>query len=364
VTLIAAYREHGVPVLLGDFLLTISNVAGLQQAGSRKKVHLLHGNLAVGWTGRQFVAEDVLTRLHERFRAERPTRQALEAFLKSIPVNQYPTGTVCLIGWICEEQPYCFRWRADWPKEVFYADFHVDGSGASVVEDFVRGATQHLPDAASRHSPVVAALSLTGYLIEDDIWVGANHAAGFGYAYEVLMLEDGEFRYVNDVLYLAVTCPFDHTGRYLTPTLNRIAYKVDHIGDHTIVEMRRLGEGQVIRRDLIAPAYRVTDAEDEAATVATVNYPYTFAARHSCLIATFVRDADTQGPAGPMMLAAPLVFVTCAGESPQMFTVTWTADPIRPLDGTLNVELPPRHLFETVYRDQIAAIAPLTVRST
>lgn len=45
-TLIAAYRHKGIPVLIGDMALSKGELRSL-----RKKVYVINNNFAVGWTG-------------------------------------------------------------------------------------------------------------------------------------------------------------------------------------------------------------------------------------------------------------------------------------------------------------------------
>ena len=57
-TLIAAYRIYGVPVLMGDLLLTKA-----ESDSSIKKITKIGKNLAVGWAGDFFIAKPILKKL-------------------------------------------------------------------------------------------------------------------------------------------------------------------------------------------------------------------------------------------------------------------------------------------------------------
>ena len=188
-TLVAAYRTLGVPVLLGDFLIT---AASRKRVGLKKKVHRLQPNLVVGWTGHQIAAQLVLTALHGRFREERPTKHTLEQFLRSFPIADLGALSVELVGWIYDDQPHCFRWWSDWPHEPFYGDHHLAGSGAGLMAKLIGdGAAQgRVPEAIRDDAVEGHAIKETLWdasrLMADEVGQRQNQAAGYGYAYEVL----------------------------------------------------------------------------------------------------------------------------------------------------------------------------------
>lgn|GEM_PF-3388113 len=55
-TLVAAYKSTGIPILLGDFLIS----RGEDRHRGRKKICRIRDNLAVGWTGSLLQTEHVL----------------------------------------------------------------------------------------------------------------------------------------------------------------------------------------------------------------------------------------------------------------------------------------------------------------
>ncbi len=74
-TLVAAYRPKGIPVLLGDFLIT-----GGPHPSTRKKIHRIGPNFVIGWTGRQILAAPILGALVDRFRDQRVQMTEVEQF--------------------------------------------------------------------------------------------------------------------------------------------------------------------------------------------------------------------------------------------------------------------------------------------
>lgn len=61
--MIAAFRSMGVPALIGDFLLTRGQI----EAGTRKKLAVLHSRLAIGWTGHLISAQQAIAQLKNFF---------------------------------------------------------------------------------------------------------------------------------------------------------------------------------------------------------------------------------------------------------------------------------------------------------
>jgi hypothetical protein len=125
-TLVAAIRVGGVPVLLGDTLIT----AGDKQR-ARRKLHRISNNLVIGWTGHEIAAGLVIDALLHRFRDAQVSYGDVEAFFLHFRVKQLKPMTVHIIGWVMDPEPHCFRWNSDWPAEMFLEVEHIGGSGSS-----------------------------------------------------------------------------------------------------------------------------------------------------------------------------------------------------------------------------------------
>src|SRR5690349_19037750 len=94
VTLVAAFRESGVPLLIGDALIT-----GPQGTAAKRKLHRVSDNFVVGWTGLMVSAELVIQAVYDRFRNQAATLSAVKDFLTNYPATRLP-GRVYLIGWV------------------------------------------------------------------------------------------------------------------------------------------------------------------------------------------------------------------------------------------------------------------------
>lgn len=129
-TLVAAYRENGIPVLLGDFLLTADG----QPSGLRKKIHLISSNLVVGWTGTLIAAIPVLKDLHSEFNGRHVSKDEFERFLKNYPPANFGSFSVLLIGWIIDGEQHCFWWNSERPVDLFYEPYVYFGTGGDRIK--------------------------------------------------------------------------------------------------------------------------------------------------------------------------------------------------------------------------------------
>ena len=107
-TVVAAFPLYGVPVLVGDLLVTADADANspsflptapetaarlpeqirARVAGTQKKVHLIGSNLAVAWCGSKLAASRVIYQLHKTFSSTRATVRTLTNELARITVYQ------------------------------------------------------------------------------------------------------------------------------------------------------------------------------------------------------------------------------------------------------------------------------------
>jgi hypothetical protein len=234
-TLIAGFRAFGVPILIGDFLLTQRG----QPSGLGKKLRLLRANCAVAWTGRQLAAEYVIRFLDEALAPGQTTRVELEDCLRRCKVAELGELSVRIVGWVVDEREHCFRWNSAYSHEVFYDEPIFDGSGDDAIKTmierrFVNDPKE--PTLVSVERAVDAALDIAANLISDETFGGANRSQGFGHAYEVLYLEDRAFHYVTDVLYVLLAFSASEHGKLANPTLCRPVYKYQALGELSVVD--------------------------------------------------------------------------------------------------------------------------------
>jgi hypothetical protein len=233
VTLIAGFHSFGTPVLIGDFLTTSSG----DRYGLRKKVLLVADNCALAWTGHLVAANSVVTSLQDALGRDAVTLESVKGILTDPATSRLGTLQVSLICWVAERQgAHCFRWRSDYPHELFLGSPMYDGSGDSFVQAL---AGEGLRDSASSKGTnpkraVEGALHVTTELMWSEMFGPTTKPQGFGFAYEVLCLVDGQrFEYLNNVLYFAITCELDGSGKYMRGGFSGPVYKYEAHGNFT-----------------------------------------------------------------------------------------------------------------------------------
>jgi hypothetical protein len=198
--------------VLGDLLTTSPTRTAL-----RKKVVLLHPRFAIAWTGHVIAAALVLRHL----RSGEPIVDLphLERALAALKSEDFGSMHVTLVGWmITDSDEDCFRWRSDFPSEVFTGDPMTDGSGDFLIDQNLGpSGLRHSPAASGEQppDPVEAALSVAAELVRPELHGASNVPLGFGFAYELLaLLDDRTFQYVGPVTYLGVSHRIALDGTY------------------------------------------------------------------------------------------------------------------------------------------------------
>jgi hypothetical protein len=210
-TLVAAYPASGIPILLGDFMIS----KGAERSRGSKKISRLRPNLAVGWSGTQLRAEAVLGSLCREL-TSRPARDELEALLPQLADAGAPGLDLKLAGWIVDDEgPAAFLWDAALPCVSWGTEWFV-GSGGASFEAWFRdshvGSLHISPDEAESIDGTVEALAWLNCL---DVMTKGTHPAGFGAGYEAMYwsASQTEFKYVEDVVYCVVRCCMDAHGK-------------------------------------------------------------------------------------------------------------------------------------------------------
>jgi hypothetical protein len=294
-TLVAAFKNRGVPLLLGDFLLTDKH---RRASGLRKKIHLLSSNLAVGWTGAFVTAKTVLTDLHQEFRESRLTHKDVEYFLSHYPHSELGSGAAHLVGWVVDDKPRCFLWNSESPERLHYDDNIADGTGEETFRAILAsgggsGATS--PSASKLDAAVRYALFVSSHLMSDEVLEKRNQRAGFGHAYEILYYNGTEFRYVNKVIYsfcdLNLISDFQ-SRKPVIYTFFRYS-NIDAHSNHSILEVCKL-ERDDRTFHLITPIFETGRGEVEyvASTGVFENRGFTSIDYYLCLLVRYLTRSN------------------------------------------------------------------------
>jgi hypothetical protein len=224
-TLIAAARLQGIPVLFGDLLLTapakvgmdsfhpvqpdaaarLPKNSGMRIAGAARKAILINDHLALGWTGSAFAAGSVLKSFKQSFGNKQPTFDGIKSFLRGQDAYKKESLSFHLIGWVFEREHRCFLWNSQWPDELFEADEHFDGTGEKLFKSLLTGLTARTVGSGFRDPtelvPYVAATKM-GRCIAEDIVSGKLTTNYFGYGFEAIYWDGVRYRYVDEVTYV------------------------------------------------------------------------------------------------------------------------------------------------------------------
>ena len=221
-TLLAAFRIHDVPVLIGDFLLTDElagaghvfiptkpDLAGVipehgdrRICGLRKKVNIIGNRLAIGFTGLLSPGRYLMRKLHEKFSVENPSIPSLEEFLKNLKfVDKIKTEVA---GWIWEKRPLCFYWKGANPDKLNIIDAVFTGSGGphfrnSITNIDYAGLSPNLKTALDKAIYIGACKS--GNVLLDELCAAENLKYNYGYGAEIIIWDGKRFFYVNKLVY-------------------------------------------------------------------------------------------------------------------------------------------------------------------
>lgn len=238
--LIAAFKLKDAPVVLGDMLVTspsskskasvsvglerggapnppqlstqpfaafdLSKLTGRSISGLRKKVHIINGKFAVSWSGSQLAAKFVIGHLYRKFSSDTPTRDSLERELATIDKYTDELFHVHIIGWLIGDDQLCFRWNSGYPEQIFSNSAHFEGSGEKIFTDMLENPWSAVIGHGLQSSFEQAAyeiLTKTSRLFQSEVFNGIPTVNHFGFMYEVAILWEGTFRYIDNVSYLA-----------------------------------------------------------------------------------------------------------------------------------------------------------------
>lgn len=261
-TLVAAYRPEGIPVLIGDFLIT-----GTGLESTRKKIYKVGPNFAVGWSGPVFVAAPILRALFTAFGDKTVTLTEVEAFFTNRPKDELSDLPFYIVGWVVGEQAHCFLWNILCPAKLFYEPYHVVGSGSQKFYDLMTRKSMGGSWGSKRtgiDQAIFSALSKATELYSDENLDKMNRRQGFGHGYELLYFDGKEFNYVENIAFFGMDIllnPDDFSGRSQP---YEYWYRYHSLSDSAFLQVMNLRTGEMLL-ELIAPVFNClgTDAAFE-----------------------------------------------------------------------------------------------------
>lgn len=281
-TAIAAFKSGQFPILVGDLLIT----NGQSQGSSRKKIMRLTENIALGWTGHEIAASVVVGYLQEIVGRVYSSFESVKAALIKFDTNELGQLEVVLIGWVLDaEGQHCFRWRSDYPHEVYFGAPMFDGSGGAALEARIHNGLSDTVNSAG-NLPLRAlqnVLHVTTDLIKFEMVGPTTFPAGFGYGYEILWAINGKlFQYARSVLYFALKIDFNEDGKVLRVIPSGKMFKYEAHGETSLLFMKE-PDTDSGAADFVTPVGRPMELSRELGTrMRQGQNKFPFSADHYC----------------------------------------------------------------------------------
>jgi hypothetical protein len=258
-TAIAGYIRSGVPVLIGDLLLTspIAPEAGVSIptlgnvddffgghysiTGLWQKVAVVNDQCAVAWAGSWVNARSVLSDFKEALTRGELTTDEVPLFFRSHP----DAADVSIIGFACDEKGTLqFKHNCAAIQRSDGTPAYVAGSGASILEDIRRQTDASFGNALNPHdSAYASALAVAGVLLNDELGLGAAAPTlrnFFGGGYEVACYSGGKFVKPGGIAFVLWEAELGVGMPFALPVL---IVKQEYCGDFLLMRSARVTQG-------------------------------------------------------------------------------------------------------------------------
>lgn len=224
-TLVAAYWEHGHPVLIGDLLLTrgiptdgfclptlgeVCSTDGERYVSQiQRKLVRISNQLCIGWTGALSDALREIKQLYLAFHTDRIVKRE-EFFDFAKAVNVKPIELVLVGLFIDEEGLFSFQW--DWQSIKLNLGWHYFcGSGKDYLDrydDFNLLNTEE--DLPENSSGVVEAIKKCAILLGDEVTSASTIAMNFGGGVELATYIDNGLKFINGLGFVFFKCKYEN----------------------------------------------------------------------------------------------------------------------------------------------------------
>jgi len=216
-TLVAGFRLHGLPVLIGDVLIT--NQITRERATIRRKLLHLRKNLVLGWAGSAKGASILVRRLNDQLSVRPPALAVHSALSQGVQWITADLLPVQVAGWIVEDQrpPSTFRWDSSDPEKVERGDYAVIGSGTLLFQS--RLSATRPPEEWNEEHAVITLAFLLGRLMGEEIMYDGvwEKTLQFGVAFDVLVFRHGKFEPYGPLVYTGTKVQLDDRFEIAAP---------------------------------------------------------------------------------------------------------------------------------------------------
>jgi hypothetical protein len=268
-TLIAAYKHYEVPVLVGDMAITRNGDRKFRSL--RKKIYRISPNFVIGWTGYEIIAKKIISSLWKTFKDKTVKKESLEDYLINFEAKDFGSLYTKFIGWIIDYEPHCFLWNCLYPKQIFYNQSYIDGSGKGYFENLKQQSWQHgnsnlLPQIDKIILSILSDISKMRF--EESLYK-KTWDISFGAAYDILLFINGSFKFIPSIIYIGWDYHWNSSKETGVLEQAPIIMKYNYMGDFSILQEALFGkyyDGRTINY-LSRPLY------DEMKIADLSNYP-------------------------------------------------------------------------------------------
>ena len=287
-TLIAAMTGQGLPVLMGDLLLsspkrvaqattnvpTIGDVAELFAESQRvptglcQKLCILDDRLAIGWSGGHMAARTVMNELKAHLASGRATPEELEALLGGM--EEIRRGQVDLVGLLVhDDRVLSFGSRRARLFNSSYGTVRAAGTGASALESLANSMklTRMSESTNPLIAPILAFVGMSGGMIAEELRTAKSLQNYYGGGFELVTYNRGRLEKLDDITYVFWTANEETDGWNISPP--RAVIKLSYKSDILIIRSVKLQAGtpmnQQVTSDVfypISPVYRTIREEE------------------------------------------------------------------------------------------------------
>ena len=280
-TVIARFEVRGIPMLVGDALLSaepsversvslplipgvnrhLPTTAARIVAGMTQKLNIVTDRLTIAWAGSYEQAVRTFSSI--RPVAERANCSADDIQQVIEDIDPHHRNQLHLLGYLSTPEGNGHRFQflrlnVDRRYGGPIGDLYIAGTGdvqfVNVLADVV---DMQNPSATSETLPWAFGATLIGHLVRLEWTDASNILSWWGGAFEVATIRRGRFEKIGNILHLFLT--YEPSGNL---RLHPLLYKMDYWQDILTIRAIQIGEhGRVTREDLhlIQPIFRRND---------------------------------------------------------------------------------------------------------
>lgn len=293
-TLIAAFFCDGVPIILGDIIIsrpgrtgatigvpTIGESTNISPAGSgysitglRQKVAVLSDDLALAWAGNVIAARTLVEELRTRLLAGKLTVDSHNAFLKYEAYGITGNRKASLVGFLKDSgRITSFGHNALIFASPVFGNVTMAGSGAAAIQQallkFPTPLTLLRGDPNALAGAIAKSLIVTGSFLQMESATHDSLRAFYGGGYELASFVEGRFSKIDDVTYIfwyaEIRREEPRVKLYMPPhLLMKVSYKGDSLIIRALRGQRDPKTGKMPLQDsthLISPVYSIPEED-------------------------------------------------------------------------------------------------------